>query len=677
MFNLNQAKSVISAVRYFGFFNLSYAVWLRLYRETPLFRKKFPTPAWDQIKLSSITGKETDFSDIKSLAGSSVFFPLQKASECSERLAGITSVPEIIKQADEIVNNNFKYFSYHSVKCDYPVNWRLNPFNGASWPNNVHWTRLSNFTADLGDVKNVWELSRFSWSYCLARAYLVSGDSKYAKKFWQLFESWLDANQPNLGINWGCGQECAIRIMALCFAFFAFKDAGETTDVRIRQMLIALWVHGDRIEKHIADAIRQKTNHALTEAAGLYTIGILFPFFKESRRWKKLGGKILHTQGLRQIYEDGSYIQQSMNYHRLMLQVYIWSLGLAVLNGDTFKQELVDRLTSAVEFLYQMHDAATGRVPNYGANDGAVILPLNNCDYLDYRPVIQSCWYLLKRKRIFPSGPWDEDIFWFFGPDALNANIENKVLKSSAFGTGGYYTLRSDNSFALIRCHSYRDRMVHVDPLHIDLWADGVNILRDCGSYRYYLPQERNLEEYFKSIFAHNTVIINNQSPVEWVSKFICVPWLKAKMELFDISETNQKFTGVNEAYSRSPWKMTHRRTVNMINHKWIISDSIEGKGKYRIELRWHLPQGASIRNSTPQSIYLNIAAGWRLEISSQPQKNTCCCAKILSSEENAGWESLYYGDRKPISTLSFILNCELPLTIQTVISKNDSRKEL
>ena len=51
------------------------------------------------------------------------------------------------------------------------------------------------------------------------------------------------------------------------------------------------------------------------------------------------------------------------------------------------------------------------------------------------------------------------------------------------------------------RCHRYRDRVGHVDPLHVDLWAEGINLLRDCGSYAYFAPDEPDLEYYFKSIW--------------------------------------------------------------------------------------------------------------------------------------------------------------------------------
>ena len=41
----------------------------------------------------------------------------------------------------------------------------------------------------------------------------------------------------------------------------------------------------------------------------------------------------------------------------------------------------------------------TGEAPFYGHNDGALILPLNNCGYHDLRPVVQATSVSLRGKE--------------------------------------------------------------------------------------------------------------------------------------------------------------------------------------------------------------------------------------------------------------------------------------
>jgi hypothetical protein len=71
---------------------------------------------------------------------------------------------------------------------------------------------------------------------------------------------------------------------------------------------------------------------------------------------------------------------------------------------EPFERDLYELVGRAGEFLFQMLDPQSGHVPLYGNNDGAHILPLNECDFLDFRPVIQAVHYLAHRQRCLPAG---------------------------------------------------------------------------------------------------------------------------------------------------------------------------------------------------------------------------------------------------------------------------------
>ena len=45
-----------------------------------------------------------------------------------------------------------------------------------------------------------------------------------------------------------------------------------------------------------------------------------------------------------------------------------------------------------------MQDENSGKVPNYGANDGALVFPLSTCGYLDYRPQLNAINYIINGK---------------------------------------------------------------------------------------------------------------------------------------------------------------------------------------------------------------------------------------------------------------------------------------
>lgn len=660
-------RHAIQAVQYFGIGNISLGLWHRFTRISGLLKRKFPVCRWKDLFLEDYVQRQFYGCDLTQLLKSSKFLPVQNLNRTVLSHSCLQKF-QVCEISEKLKSNQIQFFSHKWAKYGPKIDWHINPFNKARWPSDTHWCDINLFDADKGDIKFAWEASRFSWAWHLVRAYKWTGNEEYAELFWRLFESWLEDNQPNLGIHWISGQECALRIMAWTFALYGFLDSSATTDARVEKMLLGLYFHAQRIEGFISHAIRQKTNHALTEAAGLYTVGTVFSFLKNANRWRNMGQKIIEREGIRQIYRDGGYVQQSANYHRVMLQTLLWYFVLARLNEHRISDILQQRFARAVDFIYEMCDVINGRTPNYGPNDGALVLPLNGCDYSDFRPVIQAGAYLTKGCRIFPHGPWDEDMIWLFGPGALDSKISPPKQKSRCFSESGYFTLRDDDSWAMLRCHTYKDRVGHVDLLHLDLWSQGENLLRDCGSYKYFAPEDPELEYYFKSIFAHNTIILNNASPLRLASRFIWLPWPKAQVLCFKDEEDRILFSGRHFAYYRNPGKPVHQRECEFDkrNDIWKIKDKIFGKKIHQVELRWHMPLRSKLLKCDKNNVEVNLNEIWHLRVFC-PKEFIC---KILESKCMAGWESLYYGEKVAINTLCITGNWYLPVEIHTEIFK-------
>ena len=159
-----------------------------------------------------------------------------------------------------------------------------------------------------------------------------------------------------------------------------------------------------------------------------------------------------------------------------MLHDYLWVLSLAGKNGESFSEVLSERIQMAGRFLLGVIDGSTGRVPNLGANDGALILPLTNCEYLDYRPVLQAILVLSEGKREFLPGPRDEVLFWLGLPDPGYSGGEEKAPAGfDYFIDGGVLVIRGVRSRAVIQAvPRYRHRPSHADQLHFDLWFEEI-----------------------------------------------------------------------------------------------------------------------------------------------------------------------------------------------------------
>jgi len=189
-----------------------------------------------------------------------------------------------------------------------------------------------------------------------------------------------------------------------------------------------------------------------------------------------------------------------------------------------------------------------------------------------------------------------------------------------------------------------------------------VNLLRDAGSYRYYAPDEPAMEGYFKSIYAHNTVILDDRSPLRLVSRFMYLPWPRADVEEFAVRDGLVRFRGVSHAYGR---ELPVRREVSLdASGRCTIRDELSGQGHHAVELRFHLPDGARLLAVEAGKVVVAVIGAWRLECrSSQPLR-----ADVLKAKDNAGWESLYYGHRQPLCTLSIRISAQLPCTTETMI---------
>lgn len=667
----------VEAVRRMGW---GWGLWragYELRRRSGWLKRQFPTPAWSEVSLRSLlrdgvsSEPETYRAHRERSAGTFLFDPGELPSrECLAKIAGADGVRRAVRVADDYCTGKFLYFSRHVFDLGAPADWRRNPLLNTRLAGDAHWCDWTAFSPEQGDIKDVWEPSRFGCAYWLVRAYAMTGDEKYPQAFWRLFESWREQNPPNRGPNWRCGQETAFRIMAWCFALWGFWRSPATTSQRVAAMVAALAVSAARIEPNIDYAVSQKNNHAISEALGLFTVGTLFPELRDASRWQRDGRRILEREVLRQTYPDGSYVQQSMNYHRVMLHDCLWAWRLAELNGTPLSSDVRARVATAAEFLFEMLDESSGSVPNYGANDGALVLPLSSGGYRDYRDTIGTAMFVTTHQRVLPPGPWDETLLWLCGAGAIEHASAVRHPAARRFDVGGYYTLRTGRTWAMIRCHRYVDRPGHVDMLHLDLWHDGVNVLRDCGTYRYYAPREPGMEKYFKDIAAHNTVQIGGGGPLELVSRFIWLPWPDGRCT----RHSADSFVGEHNAYARPPWNVMHRRSVDASDpRKWIVTDELIGSGEQTLTLRWHLADGAYEFDPTGSAVILRPVCG-RVRIGVEGPHGTSIQVKrgVDHDGEIAGWVSEYYAERAPAPVLEATCRAELPARFVTTIELPD-----
>ncbi len=292
------------------------------------------------------------------------FFPLLNSTELRQLVPAGTWRTNVTAVCESAMAGNYPYFNRWQGEIGWPPNFNLDPVNHLQYSQAAHWTNSTCTPPERQDIKLAWEASRLSLAFFFAREYRYSEEEKWADAFWELCDAWIEQNPVNQTINWMCSQEVTFRLMALLWGTFCTLDSPSATSERLANLHLLVWQIGKRIAATTEYGISQENNHALSEAAGLWTIGLLFPEFKKSNHWKRKGRSILKRECQRQIYDDGSYVQQSFNYHRVMLDDLIWAIQLGNLNNDPLPVEVCQKFAAATQWLSQFVDESTGRVPN-------------------------------------------------------------------------------------------------------------------------------------------------------------------------------------------------------------------------------------------------------------------------------------------------------------------------
>lgn len=448
-------------------------------------------------------------------------------------------------RVEQLADGKISYFSNEPIDVGFPPKWNDNLLQDKPGPPKVHFSKIDEFGC--GDVKCIWEPNRFGFTYDLVRAYWRTGNERAAEVFWQAAEDWLEHNPPNKGINWKCGQESTFRAMAWCFALWGFADCAATTPQRVLKAIQLMRATGRRVEAHLGYALSQRNNHGISEAMGLFTFGLLFPFFNESQRWVALGQKYLEKQAQTLIYDDGGFAQHSANYHRVMLDDCLYAARIGEINGKPLSEQFKKRVARAGVFLTHFTEAQTGQVPRYGQDDGALILPLTHRPYDDYRPVSQAAAAVFDMKFLpWPRGNWNEQMLWLCGRDSLNnpsCGFDTEVVgdENYVFPHSGSYVLRAGRFRACVRAARYRHRPSQLDQLHVDVWWEGVNVALDPGTFSYNAEHEWSGIPLSKTA-AHNTVMIEGNEQAEQAgSRFIFLPWPQAEILSFDESREDHR----------------------------------------------------------------------------------------------------------------------------------------
>ncbi len=542
---------------------------------------------------------------------------------------------------DDWTNGQAVYFGLPLKLGAEPPDWFANPFrDGVKAEAKKPWWEISDFDPGLGDIKTVWEASRFDWLIAMTERAALGHDDDLARlNLW--LQDWVQNNPPYCGVNWKCGQEASIRVMHLALSAHILGQVEKPES----SLLALVKLHLERIAPTMSYAIGQANNHGTSEAAALYIGGswLAAQGDEQGRRWQSIGQGWLEERASTLIEGDGTFSQYSVNYHRMMLDTYsfaqCWRQSLAL---PELSRQCRERLAAATNWLAQMVDPETGWAPNIGANDGALVLRLTKSDARDFRPSVQLASALFRKTVAYDKpGVWDQPLTWL---KIERPQTKSIPLESITHDQGGLHILRSEQAVAYLRYPRFRFRPSQADALHCDLWVNGQNIARDAGTFSYNSGQEDL--NYFSGTRAHNTVMFDGRDQMPRLGRFLFGGWLKARR----VEPVRQEGVEVTATASYTDNKgAEHQRDVCLGPRRMVCIDRISGFSERAI-LRWRLQPGK-----------------WQLKEdvlrSDDMELRISCDVKPYKVRLTQGEESLYYLQKTKIPVLEIEVDKAAVLT--------------
>lgn len=546
-------------------------------------------------------------------------------------------------KAEKILNGEIEFFSADWKELGLDYNWVTNPDSNYSYPNDIHWSLIPDFSEQTGDIKFVWEKSRFTYFHVLLN-YDYHFGLDLSEFVFNEMDSWIQNNPINQGPNWRCSQEISLRLFNWFYALSYYQNSASLTEDRFNKYIEVIYWSLHHVYYHIDfSRIAVRNNHAITETLLLSISNKLFPSFEDTAKWSTEGKKWLEEEVDYQVYDDGTFLQFSMNYHRVLIQLLTLAVSFDLQHKVGYSSVIKSKAYLSLKYLMTCQDEKTGQLPNYGANDGALFFQWDLSEFRDYRPQLNVLHRLLTGENAYKLED-NKSIDWFHVEKINSHDFEKVDLRDGLyhFDKGGYIVIREANTLTFLKCGEYKDRPSQADNLHLDIWCNGTNILRDAGSYKYNTTKE--LQAYFFGTRSHNSVVLDgDKDQMLKGGRFIWYYWTKLKaIEILE-TETSYEVKADVLAYSYINKKIVHSRKLikKKGTNEWQVEDEIRGEDSKGARQIWN--------TGTPELLSFDAKV-----------KNI---SQVPITEK--GWYSTKYGVKETSDVISFEFQNKIKTTIK------------
>ena len=533
------------------------------------------------------------------------------ASESAELQTSLfpKETTQLLTQAQRITDEHCWPLLGFGEKCfgAAEIDWNLDPLSGFDWPIAFH-ADINLIRNDGSDARVVWELNRFGHFITLGRAYALTGDEKFSTEFFRQLASWRAQNPVARGVNWNCAMEVALRAMNLLAAFTLFLRSPQMNEQTLLELLATFEQHGAHIKRNLEFSHIATSNHYLADVTGLLWLGVMLPELEAAQEWREFGLWELLNEMDKQVLADGADYEASTGYHRLKLELFLYSFVLCHLNGIDISESYWKKLRAMVDYV-RAYLRPDGRAPLIGDSDSGQLLPIVRRTGDDHAYVLALGAAVFQETQFKIAGSRaPEELLWILGEQGVRDYVslpDAEPSPSQAFPDAGTYVLRDRDLYLLFNASGAgvngRGSHGHNDALAIEVSACGTAFIVDPGTYIY--TADLKARHHFRSTAFHSTVEIDGveQNTTGQQTPFVIGDEAHPRILHWKTEPDDDIVIAEHRGYTRLAEPVTHRRTIEFPKAQrcWMIQDELTGAGAHSFSFRFHFAPGLETKVRT------------------------------------------------------------------------------
>jgi len=461
-----------------------------------------------------------------------------------------TAPAAVIRTADDALAHCFTIINKRHCLGE-NINWQSNPDSDAEWYRQFH---------------------RHDWMNALGRAYLATGQPKYAQGWKRLLDSWIDSTSPRSPRLLDAG--IRMRVWIAVWEYFVHRVSADVDDAIIIKMLKSIWQHANALK-----SVDEGGNWGHMEQYGVLAVAVMFPEFKDAASWLSGSAPRIERHVMADFAPDGMHREMSTDYHNVGVYNSFNPLLLVSQNGlAPFTAAFRDRVEKALE--YQM----------YIAKPNQISPALSDAD-----PGKKRISFLAAAAAVFNR----PDMLFVHSAGAKGTAPARSAV---AFPDGGMHIMRGGWGNARTYAQSlYLAHDIgrlgglhgHDDCLSLEAYAYGRDLVVDPGRYTYDTSVVDGVDwrRYFKVGKAHNIVTVDGIDRITYRNATSWGADLQVKRKAW---QAMRGYTFSHGWVSSANYDVDHDRKVTFIrNLYWIVTDLLTGPGTHTLVQHWHLPAQA------------------------------------------------------------------------------------